>query len=315
MATKKRKRQTGPRRAAARGRRGKATQRRKPTTRKKPASRTRPRSPAAPPRRRGPRASRSTATARTYVGEARLPEPPARRRGPTDAAQLVFDRARDQATVVGSNVISFVSGVTAEHRQDIVNSSLFAQLVAKQQVGDAEDVKRWYDAYFDALTRIGWVIQEKTFARYAEKSADFSAHEAIAQVAAVLLGPAAVAALTVVQTTLSALRSMGSDAPWITLYDHQSRTGKTAHFQATLVSEEAGGMFLVALMAFSLEATAALDQVLFFRVRTNEASLQHCSGKVTIDTDVLDAIRPTLKARLAAWATSYVKEVPLPPGP
>jgi len=50
-------------------------------------------------------------------------------------------------------------------------------------------------------------------------------------------------------------------------------------------------------------------------VRTNDATLRHCSGNVTINTKVLDAIRPTLDERLAAFALEFVNEVPLPPAP
>src|SRR4051812_48826175 len=72
--------------------------------------------------------------ARQFVDEAELPPAPRpRARLNPDLAPL-FNRAKDEAAVVGSDVVSFVTGVTPERREAIVNSSLLAQLVAKKKV-------------------------------------------------------------------------------------------------------------------------------------------------------------------------------------
>ena len=52
------------------------------------------------------------------------------------------------------------------------------------------------------------------------------------KVAASLLGPAATT-LAVVQATLDALKSMSADSPWITLFNRESQSAKTARFQVT----------------------------------------------------------------------------------
>jgi hypothetical protein len=49
--------------------------------------------------------------------------------------------AKDQAVIVGSEITSFVKGVTPEQGQDIINSALLAQLVAKKRVPDAIDIR------------------------------------------------------------------------------------------------------------------------------------------------------------------------------
>ncbi len=256
-------------------------------------------------------------TARGYVARLELPEPPRRHRtvrgGVTAAAAPMvadaFDTAKTQAVVVGSDVISFVTGVTPERRQDIVNSSLLAQLVAKKRVPDGDRVYPWYEAYFETLTNIGWALQAKQFAEYSESSENLDAHRAILQVATVLLGPAP-AALATVKTTLDALRSMSADAPWIALLDRETHTARAARFQVSLAEQKPDGQFLVSLMAFGLEAKAMVTQVLFFRAKKSEATLRHCSGLVTINTDVLDGVRADLSAKLISFARDYVKKLP-----
>lgn len=258
-----------------------------------------------------------TSDARRFVKQAELPRPrarPAARPGvvqpDTDAGvRAILDTAKDQAAVVGSEVVAFVSGVTAERREAIINSSLLAQLVATKKIEDRSRVYEWYDAYFAVLANIGWVIQETSFAEYREDRDDFEAHEAILKVATALLGPATTA-LALVTTTVEALKSMNADSPWITIFSRESQTARTARFQVSLAEQAADGQFLVSLMAFGLEARSRVTQVLFFKVRKSDANLKHYSGKVTINTRVLDDVRDELQTKLAAHAASYVKALP-----
>jgi hypothetical protein len=255
-------------------------------------------------------ASVSVASAREFVAQAEIPSVP-RRRGlaASPTVDLVFDAAKSQAAVVGSDIVSFVKGVSAERREAIVNSSMLAQLVAKKKVPDSTRLVEWYDAYFDVLTNIGWVIQDKSFAEYREQAQNFEAHKAILAVAGTLLG-AAPTALALVKVTLDALQSMSEDSPWITLFNRESQTARTARFQVSLAEENPDGEFIVTLMAFGLEATSTISQVLFFKAKANEATLKHASGRVTINTAVLDGVGEQIKNKLVASAADFVKALP-----
>lgn len=249
-------------------------------------------------------------TARSYVARLDLPERHVRRGGAAPGVvELAFDAAKNQAAVVGSDVVSFVTGVTPERREDVVNATLLAQLVAKKRVPDSTRVQEWYDAYFDVLTNVGWTLQQKDFAEYREKSENFEAHKAILQVAAIVLGPAP-AALAIVTTAINALHSMDASSPWITLFSRESQSARTAHFQVSLAEQKPDGQFMVSLMAFGLEARTTITQVLFFKAKASEATLRHCSGAVTIDTDVLDGVRGAVKQKLVGFAQDYVKALP-----
>src|SRR4051794_445942 len=145
----------------------------------------------------------TVANALSYVETADIPQSKAG----AETVQLTLDAAKNQATVIGSDVISFVQGVTAERREAIINSAMLAQLVANKKVPDSSDIVSWYDAYFEVLSNVGWVVQDQNFAVYEEKSQNFEAHKAILSIAATLLGGAPTA-LALVTTTLNALHSM-----------------------------------------------------------------------------------------------------------
>ena len=221
-----------------------------------------------------------------------------------------FDAFKNQATVVGSEVISFVKGVSVDHRQDIVNCALLAQLAADQMVKDRIKIFDWYDAYFNVLTNLGWVIQDKSFSSYEENAEGLEAHEAILKVASVLLGGSPTA-LALVVSTIEAMKSMNADNPWITIFDRESKTAETARFQIALASEDESGQFMVTLMAFGLRADSTITQILFFKIRSDNVSFKHCSGKVTINDTVLNGIREKVREKLIGRTGGYIDSLNL----
>jgi hypothetical protein len=248
--------------------------------------------------------------ARDFVNTAPLPVAPERTRGLSDGVVTdALKAGKKQAAVVGSEVLSFAAGVDSPWRTDLLNSSLLAQLVAKKRVPDSSRVFEWYNAYFDSLASIGWAVQDKSFAVYAEQSRNFEAHKAILRVAAALMGPAATS-LVLVTTALEALRSMDADSPWIKLFNRESRSASTARFQISVAEQAPGGELSVALMAFGLEAKSSLTQVLFFKSLASDATLRHSSAKVGIDTEILAGVREGLKTKLVSYANDFIKTLP-----
>ncbi|HCI13644.1 MAG TPA: hypothetical protein DFK12_06705 [Gallionellaceae bacterium] len=255
-----------------------------------------------------PRIKATRTTARAFVDSIKLP-PVARHltRDIQPPNEIDYDELKNQAMVVGSEVVSFVKGVTAERREDIVNSALLAQLAANKKASNS-DIFKWYDAYFDALGQLGWVLQDSAFNAYEEQADGMEAHEAILQVATVLLG-AAPTALAVITSTINAMKSMDANSPWLTIFNRESRTAKSSRFQIALAEQDESGQFMVTMMAYSLEAESSITQVLFFKIRKNKVSLKHNSGKVTINESVLSSVRDKIKAKLADRVGDYVDSI------
>lgn len=246
-----------------------------------------------------------------YVDAAELPEPRPGRRGSAESKTVLdaLQTTHQQAAVVGSEVVAFAEGVPGVFRQDLVNSTLLAQLVATKKVPDKTLVIDWYDAYFDALANIGWPVQNRKFADYRETGQNFEAHKAIIALLPTLFAPGATAVAMIVGT-LEALQSMDADSPWITLLSKESVAGDTTSFQVSAVETGPDGTPFVTLAAFSLHAATKLTQVLFFKARASDVTLRHCSSQITIDAAVADAVRQPLRDKLAAHAVDFVKALP-----
>jgi hypothetical protein len=250
-------------------------------------------------------------SARDFVQQAELPEPPPIN---FDIAKAPFnlDPASDQAAVVGSDVVAFMKGVTREQRQDVMNATLLAQLVARKQIPtpeSLEQIERWYDEYFDVLTKIGFQLTNRDFSEYHEHSGTFEAHQAILDVAAALL-VGAPGALALVKTTLEALQKMSEDSPWITLFNRESHSANAARFQVSVVEQDDNGEVVLSVISFGLQAEHKVTQVLFFKFKKNDVRLQQHSGKVTINAPVLTAVRSQIADRLIAYSTDFIQGLP-----
>jgi hypothetical protein len=249
-------------------------------------------------------------SASAYVDAIELPQTRGITRGVESADEVLeLDADKNQAAVVGSEVVSFAKGVSVARRSDIVNCALLAQLVANKRVSDRTQLIQWYKEYFDVLSNLGWTLENNGFSSYEEKADGLEAHEAILKVAAVVLG-AAPTALAIVTSTIQAMKSMDADNPWITIFDRESKQSNTARFQVSL-AEQSGSNVSLSLMAFALEAQSTLTQVLFFKIRRDKVRLQQCATQVGINKEVLDAVRGKVKSKLAGMSQDFVDSLDL----
>jgi hypothetical protein len=254
------------------------------------------------------------AISRAFVEDVKLAAAPRRTRALTDAPPVELKQAEAQSLVVGSGLIVAAENVPVQTREDLVNCTLFAQLAASGAVSDPTNIPQWYDTYFRALTALGWAQSDTHFEEYTFSSKNAEAHQAIMEVLAVLLGPQA-AALLVVRAALEALQSMNENSPWMTLFDRQSKTGRSARFQVATAQLDSNGLLQTALVGFDLKTKSTLTQVLFFRYASSSTSLKYAAGKATIYEAALKDQREAIAARLAAYRSAYVGQVTFPPSP
>lgn len=257
----------------------------------------------------------SIAAARTLIQLAELPEVAAfTADAPAGGGMPEFDMAKQQALVVGSDVLSFTVGVEAEFRKAIADSALFAQLVAIRKVGPNADPMAFFDAYFATLLGLGWMVQKRDTSEFTYKGDGFDVHEAAIGVITAFLSPISGAA-AVVLTVLKGLQQMNSGKPFITLFDKQSRHAKIGQFQFTYVHKDPEHGLSAEIMAFALTADEVVTQVLFFRLKKGTTLLRRSLGTLSIDTAALSEISVNLAAKVKAFRTSLIAEADLGPAP
>lgn len=226
---------------------------------------------------------------------------------PAGGGMPTFDINKDQALVVGSNVVSFTAGVGADFRQAISDSALFAQLATLGKVGVNADPMTFTDYYLATLLKLGWMVQKRDTGEFTYKGSSFDVHEAVIGVITTFLAPIAGAAAAVI-AVLKGLHEMNATAPFITLFNKQSVHEKIGHFQMTYVHEDPDQGLSAEVMAFALDADDSLTQVLFFRLTKKKTHLRRSLGTLSIDTAAITALHPNIAARIKDYRTSFIAE-------
>jgi hypothetical protein len=248
--------------------------------------------------------------AREYVESIDLTGTP-RALVPQDAAAAatdVFDEAKAQARVVGSSLFSFAQGVTAETREAISQSALLAQLVANKRSSADKEPTQWYATYQDVLANIGWVLQDHGWTDYTARGTAVEVHGRIIEVLTAALGPSA-AALTIIKSAVDALAAMAPSTSWLRIFSRESQRAEIARFQIGFVETGEAADVYVSMLACLIQARTSVTQVLFFRVKDENATFKANSAKVSIDRAALTEIEPTVRAKVRAYQLDYVSSI------
>jgi hypothetical protein len=198
---------------------------------------------------------------------------------------------------VGSNIVSFSDGVSAQARADAVNHFLFAQMAAQAANGSEGSIAGWYKTYRLTLSQLGWLFRSRLDRVHETASANASVHEEIIPVILAIAGPGAAAAAIIVKV-LESLRDIDKASPWITLFQRESVHETFNLFQVSAVSS-GGSTVMIDLLGFEIDLEASNTQVLFFKFPRKGAKIKYFNATMELDSLRAQRIRDTIEGRLA----------------
>lgn len=210
----------------------------------------------------------------------------------------------EQAVVVGSQVQMFAPAVDEMTRRSVANAMLLAQLVANKH---SDDNKAWYQAYFDTLGHIGLITEERGQTLSRTEMIKSDVEKVVLELAASLLGGPATAAYQMVVSTLKALQKLDEGSPAVTIFRRETHH-EAGHFQVSVTAPDPDGL-VVSLLAFALDASATLTQVLFFKHKDTEAQVRHLTAKLGVNHDALSGVAPLIAQKVADYTDGYVRQI------
>jgi hypothetical protein len=115
-----------------------------------------------------------------------LPDPSEATRGrafPVAPAALAQDVQKPSAFIDKGSVVAFTADVAGQNREDVLNSTLLAQLAADKANNRESDVMGWYATYSGVLAKLGWVSQGFNWQKYTAQKMSFTMDEAVLEIA------------------------------------------------------------------------------------------------------------------------------------
>jgi hypothetical protein len=240
-----------------------------------------------------------------YISE--LPVGPYPKRYEGLDSQSVDVNQLPNAVVTGANLIQFPPASTPDLKSSVALSLLAAQRVASND-NVVQTPDQWLQRHNAVLENLNWLQEGSGFVNSQFASINVAVHEAIIPFLAAAFGPAA-AAGALILTALKQLQEMDKSSPWITLFEQQSRRFNISEYQFSVV-QVTGSHVQVKVASARFDASYGGTQVLFFKIKQEHAAFQSASGTYSTEADLLTAMSPALKAKLATFTESFVKSLP-----
>ena len=227
------------------------------------------------------------------------------RRFPQAPSAMAMDVRKPSAFVDKGSVVAFTADVSGQNREDVLNSTLLAQLAADKTNNRETDVMAWYAAYTNVLSKIGWVSQGFNWQKYSAKSMSFSMDEAVLEIAeAALTGQEEL----VVAAAIDALKKLPKTDGRLQLFNHSASSDTEGNFQISACSETAGAVTMKT-MAFYYDAAQQTTDVLFFNYSSDSTTLNQSTVQQTLDSAVYARVRDAVLTKLGDNAKNFVLDL------
>lgn len=222
------------------------------------------------------------------------------------AEKLAFNEEGETAFVDSGSTVSFVGGVPLVKQQDVLNSTLLAQLAANKKYDRESQTEAWYGYYREVLENVGWVVQSFSFTKYTETGATIKLDKtALAIIAEIASGNE----LTVLASTLKALEESDPDSKQTTLFDSNGSQGEAGNFQLSTASVDPNGNIQMTLGAFYFKSSEHKSRFLFVTWSTKNINLYFGAQSVILNEQIYATVRQTVIDKLGDNAQKFVADL------
>ena len=219
--------------------------------------------------------------------------------------KLPVKEGEEQAFIAEKSLVSFASSVSAQAREDILQSTLLAQLAANKQVGSPEKILEWYTVFVDVLAKTGWVIEGTSLQ-------EFEAKEGVFEVEAVIIdllqGAFGAGFLDIIKKTLDAIKGLRSADKKLKVFEKKVTTTSKGCFQIALANET-DNVVALQMGTFLITTSSKMTRVIFFKSTKEKTSVKYLSRKGTLNSKLYDKIRDAVNKKLGDKITANVAEL------
>ncbi|KEI70876.1 hypothetical protein GV64_09080 [Endozoicomonas elysicola] len=199
--------------------------------------------------------------------------------------------------------------VDQQATEDVINSTLFAQLAASHDYDKNTQLVQWYGRYTDVMSIQGWDISDFDESSLSSASTDLSVSEVIFDILKAALKDPSEQAM--VNAAVGALKQLEKEGAFISLFNHSAIGANRANFQSSFVTRDKHGLVSMNLGYLVVGFKDISSTILFLRVKEGESWIKSHSETVKLDYDVFNQIRDQIIEKLGDNARSQVAGIDL----
>lgn len=217
-------------------------------------------------------------------------------------------RADYKAAVDASNIVSFVDGLSAQQKSDVLDCMQFAERAANAKFDRGSNIELWYGAYLEVLGKLGWVTSGLAFDRKEHSEGKFKmSQEVIAIISAIATGNQ----LLVLKSALNALSNLADDSKQISLFDFSVSLEIGGNFQIGAAEANGDTSVAMAMGAFYYRSDDQRKNILFFSWGSHDVQMWTSAQQLTLDTTFYAPLRDTVRSRLGAKSEEFIANIPI----
>jgi hypothetical protein len=230
--------------------------------------------------------------------------------GHLESIEEVKEIAREELEIAvnAGSLVSFVAGLSAEEKDDVLYSTQFAQRAASAKEDRYQSVRPWYQAYVDILEQLGWVTEQFAFTHYEEDSGEVHMDAAAIKILAQL---ATAGQLTVLEGALEALRGLSEGSDEMTLLELNSTNEFGGNFQIGAAQKAENGAVSLVVGAFYFKTVNQQKRFLFFRWGKKSINFWTAAQKMTLNGEYFEQIRNAVTDKLGEGCEQLIRGIPL----
>ncbi|MGY4492170.1 hypothetical protein [Pseudomonas sp. TE3610] len=222
----------------------------------------------------------------------------------------VEDEVDTSAAVVGNSVLSFVTGIDSERKQDAMNTYLLATKVADKAVksGQGED---WYAKFRQVMKDCGWVEINNTYRQHSSKKQQFTMEEVAVEIlkgAVVTAAMSGVTAITAVDGARKAIEALAKKEGPLNVFERHVRSDRGGSFGLGSAVQTPEGDVILALGTVHYASQTNATSVLFSNWDSGSVEIYQGATSFVMNPMLIAATRATVAAKLVGKAASAIAE-------
>lgn len=215
------------------------------------------------------------------------------------------------AAVVESSLLAFGAGMTAQNRQDVKNSYLFASLVANKRHGQLTLGEAWFDYFLEAMTDCGWAVAQRTHEKASDTAQSLKlsnlAVKAVEVAASSLLkGGPLVDALGLFAE--KAIAGLNKDAEALSLFKRSLYRQSNVMVGVASCIETKDGEVVMALGAIQRSVRKEDLDTLLFDWDSDTSATYRSTAALSFNTQIYSRARDLVEQRLGERAVSRIMD-------
>lgn len=239
-----------------------------------------------------------------FVNQIELPELPKKLLNLVATKLIVTDEDK-AAYVSAGSIFSFVAGLKSQQKEDVLNSTLLAQLAANKAFDREKDTENWYKKYREVLEKVGWVISDFDFTKYKAEGTTFEISKVMLDILAAI---ASENAMLVTKSAIDAVKALDNGSKAFTIWDSTTHSSTNGNFAiAPCVNDDGNVVMGIGCSYFSTQTINS--NFLWFSYSSSSVDLYKGTQTVVLNEDVYSSVRKVVIEKLGDNAVNYIADL------